>query len=258
MGEIFVGTSGFSFADWVGEVYPSGIRKQEMLPYYERVLGFRTLEVNFTYYALPSRRTMESFMSRTSPDFLFAVKAYKGMTHERGEDLLRQIEAFKEGVSPLDGSMKALLFQFPYAFVPDGKSLDHLKLLRDEFSGTDVVVEFRNSRWQEERYMDVLRSLSMGYCVVDEPRIKGLLPFYPALTSGVGYFRYHGRNKEWFGAPTEVRYDYLYTKEELAESVEAVKEVGGESELTFVFFNNCHAGKAVKNARMFLEMLKNA
>jgi uncharacterized protein YecE (DUF72 family) len=258
MGEIFVGTSGFSFTDWVGEVYPAGIKKQEMLPYYEQALGFKALEVNFTYYALPSKRTIESFMARTSPDFMFAVKAFKGMTHERGEDLSRQIRLFKEGVSPLNGNMKALLFQFPYAFVPDRGNLDYLKLLREEFDGVDAIVEFRNARWLDERYMEILRGLSMGYCVVDEPRLKGLMPFYPSLTSDVGYFRFHGRNKAWFGTPVEVRYDYLYTRDELGESVAAVKKVAAKAGLTFVFFNNCHAGKAVKNAHMFVEMLKDS
>jgi uncharacterized protein YecE (DUF72 family) len=256
MGEIFVGTSGFSFTDWVGEVYPAGIKKQEMLPYYEQVFGFKALEVNFTYYTPPSKRTMESFITRTSPGFLFAVKAYKGLTHERSGDLSRQIRLFKEGISPLNGNMKALLFQFPYAFVPNGENLDYLKLLRDEFAGVDAVVEFRNVKWLDERYLGALRSLSLGYCAVDEPKLKGLMPFYPALTSGVGYFRFHGRNKAWFGTPTEVRYDYLYTKDELGESVGAIKEVASKAASTFVFFNNCHLGKAVNNAQMFVEMLK--
>ncbi|HEY3275885.1 MAG TPA: DUF72 domain-containing protein [Syntrophorhabdaceae bacterium] len=256
MGEIFVGTSGFSFADWVGEVYPAGIKKQEMLPYYEQVLGFKALEVNFTYYALPSKRTMESFIARTSPDFLFAVKAYKGLTHERNEDPTGLMRLFKEGVAPLNGNMKSLLFQFPYGFIPNGRNLDYLKLLKDEFGEFGPVVEFRNVKWSDERYMEILRGLSVGCCVVDEPELAGLLPFKPVLTSDTGYFRFHGRNKNWFGAPMEVRYDYLYTKEELSGPLAAVKEVASKAAVTFVFFNNCHQGKAAKNGRMFLEMLK--
>ena len=256
MGEIYVGTSGFSFKDWIGEVYPPGIKSQEMLAYYERVFGFKALEVNFTYYTLPSKRTMESFVRRTSPDFLYAVKAYRGLTHERGKDLDLLIKAFKDGVSPLNGNLKALLFQFPYSFVPGNESFDYLKLIRDEFQGMGTVVEFRNTKWSDERYMEVLKELSLGYCVVDEPKIKGLLPFFPALTSGIGYFRFHGRNKAWFGTPMEVRYDYLYTREELEEFVEPVKRVAEGAALTFAFFNNCHMGKAVKNAQTFIEMLK--
>ena len=256
MGEILVGTSGFSFDDWVGEVYPSGIKKQEMLPYYEKTLGFSALEVNYTYYSMPSRKTMESFSRRTSNTFSFVVKAYKGMTHERAGNLKEQCRMFKEAASPLEEKFKALLFQFPYMFVPEAANIDHLKRLREEFDGYESVVEFRNVKWLDDRYLETLRELSFGYCIVDEPKLKGLLPFRSALTSDTGYFRFHGRNQAWFNAPVDVRYDYLYSDRELEEFVEPVEEIGTKAKTTFAFFNNCHMGKAAKNARAFDEMIR--
>jgi uncharacterized protein YecE (DUF72 family) len=110
MGDILIGTSGFSFDDWVGEVYPAHIKKHEMLPYYEKTLGFRALEVNYTYYSMPSKKTMESFSMKTSRDFSFVVKAYKGLTHERTGSPKELCRLFKDGVSPLGDSLKALLF----------------------------------------------------------------------------------------------------------------------------------------------------
>jgi uncharacterized protein YecE (DUF72 family) len=62
MSEVLVGTSGFSFDDWIGEIYPENIRKQDMLSYYEKVMGFTALEVNYTYYALPSKKTIGVFL----------------------------------------------------------------------------------------------------------------------------------------------------------------------------------------------------
>jgi uncharacterized protein YecE (DUF72 family) len=255
MGDILIGTSGFSFDDWVGEVYPDIIKKQDMLPYYEKVLGFNALEVNYTYYALPSRRTMESFLKRTSDTFSFAVKAYKGMTHERSEATPGQFKMFKEGISPLGKNLRALLFQFPYAFLPTPENINYLRVLKDEFQDYESVMEFRNARWFEDGHMDVLEKLSFGSCIVDEPKLKGLLPFRPALTSKTGYFRFHGRNRSWFREPLEVRYNYLYSEKELREFVKPIKDVAGRAETTFVFFNNCHAGKAVKNAQMMKELL---
>jgi uncharacterized protein YecE (DUF72 family) len=256
MGDILVGTSGFSFDDWIGEVYPEGIKKHEMLPYYEKVLGFKVLEVNYTYYTMPSKKTMESFMKRTSRDFAFAVKAYKGMTHERKDNLKEQFRLFKEGISPLNGNLKALLFQFPYVFLPNDENMDYLKLLREEFHGLELVVEFRNAKWFDEGYTELLKNLSLGYCIVDEPKIKGLLPFSPVLTSDTGYFRFHGRNRAWFNEPVNIRYDYLYTEKELKGFVTPIKDIANMANTTFVFFNNCHAGKAVKNALMLMDMLK--
>jgi uncharacterized protein YecE (DUF72 family) len=258
MGGILIGTSGFSFDDWVGEIYPKDIRKQEMLPYYEQVLGFNTLEVNYTYYTMPSARTMESFMRRTSGDFSFAVKAHKSMTHERDEDMKGQFRLFREGVRPLGESLKALLFQFPYGFLPTGENVDYLKTIKEEFRDIESVIEFRNARWFDDGNMDVLRKLALGCCVVDEPKLKGLLPFRPDLTSSTGYFRFHGRNKSWFREPVEVRYDYLYTERELREFIPALQNVAKEADRTFVFFNNCHAGKAAKNAQMMKKLLNEA
>jgi uncharacterized protein YecE (DUF72 family) len=258
MGDIFIGTSGFSFDDWIGEVYPENIRKQEMLPYYEKVLGFNALEVNFTYYTLPSKKTMESFARRTSEAFSFAVKAYKGMTHERDEATRGQFKLFKEGVSPLGKSLKTLLFQFPYAFFPSQENIDYLKAIKDEFQDYDPVVEFRNSRWFDNGHMDILKELSLGSCIVDEPKLKGLLPFHPSLTSETAYFRFHGRNKAWFREPVEVRYDYLYSETELREFVKPIQDIALRAKTSFVFFNNCHLGKAAKNARMMKELLNEA
>lgn len=257
MGDILIGTSGFSFDDWIGDVYPPGTRKQDMLPYYVNKLGFKTLEVNYTYYAMPSRKTMESFARRTTTDFSFVVKAYKGITHDIGDDIKGTCRLFREGIEPLGANMKALLFQFPYMFLPTDENIGYLRKIRDEFAGYESVIEFRNSKWFEERYFDLLKELSLGFCVVDEPKLKGLMPFTPVLTSRTGYFRFHGRNRAWFREPVDVRYDYLYSEKELKTFVQPIADVASKADgTTFVFFNNCHAGKAAKNALMMIELLR--
>jgi uncharacterized protein YecE (DUF72 family) len=257
MGEILVGTSGFSFDDWIGEVYPQGTRKQDMLPYYVNNLGFKALEVNYTYYSMPSRRTMESFARRTASDFSFVVKAYRGITHSVADDIKETCRFFKEGIEPLGENMKALLFQFPYMFLPTDENIAYLRRVRDEFAGYESIIEFRNARWFEERYFELLRELSLGFCVVDEPKLKGLMPFTPVLTSQTGYFRFHGRNRAWFREPVDVRYDYLYSEKELKTFVQPIEDAASNTDGTiFVFFNNCHAGKAAKNALMMIELLR--
>ena len=79
---IKVGTSGFSFPDWVGNIYPANIKKGDMLQYYEQKLGFKITEINSTYYTIPSQKSFEGMVKKTSPDFEFTVKAHKSMTHE--------------------------------------------------------------------------------------------------------------------------------------------------------------------------------
>jgi uncharacterized protein YecE (DUF72 family) len=152
--------------------------------------------------------------------------------------------------------MKALLFQFPYMFVPGDENIAYLRSLREEFDGYKPIVEFRNAKWSDDRHLEMLKELSFGYCIVDEPKLKGLLPFSPHLTSDTGYFRFHGRNTLWFNQPLEVRYDYLYSETELRQFVPPIKDIAQRASTTYIFFNNCHAGKAVKNALMMIEMLK--
>lgn len=226
-----------------------------MLPYYEKVLGFDTLEVNFTYYALPSIKTMESFNNRTSDDFTFVVKAYSGLTHKRDKTFDKLCGIFKDGLKPLKNKLKAILFQFPYAFTPSDENINYLKSLRKEFNGYSSIVEFRNEKWLKNRYIEMLREISLGFCIVDEPKIKGLMPYYPVITSDTGYFRFHGRNEQWFNVPSEVRYDYLYSEDELREFVPTINDISEKAKTTFVYFNNCHMGKAVRNARRLKELL---
>jgi uncharacterized protein YecE (DUF72 family) len=83
--------------------------------------------------------------------------------------------------------------------------------------------------------MDLLRELSFGYCIVDDPKLKGLPPFHPVLTSDTGDFRFHGRNKAWFREPMEVRYNYLYTEQELKEFIPPIRDIAGAAKTTFVF-----------------------
>lgn len=118
-----------------------------------------------------------------------------------------------------------------------------------------IVVEFRNRGWLRNNTSSFLKENGMGYCVVDEPKLKGLMPFVPIITSDIGYIRFHGRNKNWFNSPLSVRYNYDYSKDELKEFVEPVKKLGLRTPKLLVFFNNCHAGHATKNAITFSKML---
>lgn len=258
---ILVGTSGFSFPDWVGTVYPPGTKKEEMLTYYQEALQMEAVEINSTYYSLIRQKTIENMAKRTSPEFKFAVKAYKGITHEFGkkspEEIQKDIENFRFTIQPLaeNGKLIAVLLQFPYAFRPSQESLDYLFLLREKFA-ENLVIEFRNIAWHRDHYYDFLRNNRLGYCVVDEPKLKGLLPFNPIATSETGYIRFHGRNPNWFNsASVSERYNYEYSEQELQDFVRSAKELSGKVALLTTFFNNCHLGAALRNAQRFKQLL---
>ncbi len=260
-----VGTSGFSFDDWLGRAYPAGLAKTKMLEYYERVLGFDTVELNFTYYAMPTPRTLSSMVGRTNPGFCFVVRSHKDMTHDIWQDDDRRLlkdtsdvfKAFREGISPLvdTGRLGCVLVQFPVFFYPAPQNFDYLRKMPALMPGVSLVVEFRNRAWLRPDAYRLLEETGMGCCVVDEPKLPRLMPFEPRRTSDIAYFRFHGRNKNWFNASREERYNYLYSADELREFIPSLRSVSAGAKTTYTFFNNCHAGAAARNALMMKQML---
>ena len=82
------------------------------------------------------------------------------------------------------------------------------------------------------------------------------MPFYPAATSAIGYFRFHGRNTSWFNVPTSVIYDYLYSTGQVKEFIPPITLIASITEQVFAFFNNCHAGSAVQNAALLIRLIQ--
>ncbi len=108
---------------------------------------------------------------------------------------------------------------------------------------------------------DWLRERSLGYCAVDEPALPGLVPPVVHLTTDVGYVRFHGRNEAtWWasgrGTGGGDRYDYDYSERELNEWVLRIADLAAKAKQTYLFFNNCHAGQAARNARLMEELLR--
>ncbi len=261
---IKVGTSGFSFADWKGTVYPAGLRDREMLSFYEKELGFNALEVNFTYYTLPSQKSFTAMSQKTSGHFEFVVKANQRMTHEiRNRETREMIDnretfkKFKYSLEPLikEGKLAGILAQFPYGFFLNRENLGYLERFKEEMEDVPLVFEFRNETWLKEGTFDFLKKNGIGFCIVDEPKLPKLMPYLPRATSEIGYFRFHGRNPNWFNVPSSVRYDYLYSEKELGEFIPDIKDISKKAAKTFVFFNNCHAGSAAKNAAQMAKLL---
>ena len=223
---VLIGTSGFSYKDWVGPVYPKGLPKPEWLPFYAN--QFSTCELNFSYYRIPAVHTLERMAAKVPEGFLFTVKAYKGITHER-EEPEPQMEQFAAALVPLIEAKKfaCVLAQFPYSFHANQANREYIKRVREGFEGLPVVVEFRSREWISERTFDELRALDLGFCCVDQPRFKNLVPPVAVATGPVAYVRFHGRNraKWWQHDEAWERYDYTYRDEELVEWVDKIRQL---------------------------------
>lgn len=258
---LHVGTCGFSYRDWVGPFYPLGVKPQSMLEYY--AARFSTVEIDTTYYAIPKASTFESMAQRTPKDFRFCVKAPGSITHLPADAKPEESEfqAFSESLDPLHrrGKLAAVLAQFPGAFRPSRESFARLELLRRQWPTMRLVAEFRHRDWQRDSVLNILQSLDVGWCNVDEPRLESLMRPDAQATSAVGYIRFHGRNaaKWWKQERTSAeRYDYSYTLDELTEWLPRIAEVADRTKESFVFFNNHRNGQAATNARQMAELLE--
>lgn len=259
MARIYVGTSGYSYDDWVGPFYPADLAKREFLGYYGQV--FDAVEVNYTYYRMPNPGTLRAMGEKVGRDFSFAVKAHRAMTHERTADEAT-FDEFRVALAPLaeSGKLGAVLAQFPWSFKPAREAVEWLRRLAGAMEGLPLVVEFRNAGWIRDRTFEFLDDLGLGFCCVDQPRLRGLMPPVVRLTGSIGYVRFHGRNaqKWWEHDEAWQRYDYLYTREELAEWVPRVAELSEKGDVLYAFFNNHYQAQAVRNATLFRDLLADA
>ncbi|HEU4725280.1 MAG TPA: DUF72 domain-containing protein [Candidatus Eisenbacteria bacterium] len=206
---ILIGTSGYSFPDWVGLFYPAGIDRGKMLEFYSR--EFPAVEVNATYYRIPPPATLRAMERKTPPAFEFVVKTHHDMTH------LRSLEpelyaAFARAVEPLlaAGKLQGLIAQFPYSFHRTPENERFLAALKARLPDVPLFVEFRHRSWADEGVWTRLEEEGLGYVSVDEPDLPGLVPPIARVTGPerIGYVRLHGRNREnWWRNPERGRPD---------------------------------------------------
>jgi uncharacterized protein YecE (DUF72 family) len=256
MAKILVGTSGYSYEDWVGPVYPEGTPQREFLQLY--AAQFPVVELNFTYYAQPNAGAVSRMVEKTPEGFLFCLKAHRSMTHEITDGWEKDVATFREGIRPLQetGRLAAVLLQFPYSFAYTPESRERLAALSDKLSDLPLAVEFRKSEWMKEKVLVGLRERGIALVSVDEPDLPRLVRPTTEVTADFSYVRFHGRNaKNWWTGDNATRYDYLYTPEELNEWTQRVKLILQKARMLMLFFNNHRRGMAVQNAREMRDLL---
>jgi len=248
---IEVGTSGYSFKDWVGVFYPPGTPPGRMLEYYAQ--HFSVVEINTTYYGIPHPRVFAAMAVQVPPDFGFYVKVHQDVTHKR-EDPTASVRELYKAVVPLKerGMLRGFLAQFPYSFKKAPPATEYLVKLADLFAGVEpLFIEFRHTSWFKPIVYESLARHNLGFVNVDLPRLPRLPGPTAVVTNGEGYIRFHGRNAAaWWGSEGSKRYDYLYSEPELREWLPLIKEMSGKARRIITFMNNCHMGQAIKNARM--------
>ncbi|MDA8189755.1 MAG: DUF72 domain-containing protein [Dehalococcoidales bacterium] len=265
MANILVGTCSWSNPGLRGTFYPKEIPGRDMLGFYAR--HFRLVEVDSTYYHLPSYQSVKLWAARTPDDFVFDVKAYKVLTkHDRTtEPDADTFHSFAAALEPMltAGKLGVVLFQFPPWFKFSDENLEYIRECKEQTQPYKLAIEFRSGSWLREdtvhQTLQFLRENELAYVSVDEPQFPGsTVPPIAVATSNVAVVRFHGRNRNtWFkrDISVEERFNYLYTEQELAEWVPKIRELAESAQQVHVLMNNCYHDYSVRNARDISRLL---
>jgi uncharacterized protein YecE (DUF72 family) len=256
----WIGPSGWSYQDWHGIVYP--VRKPRgFKPLTLIARHFNAVEVNSSFYAIPTARMTAAWMPLVPADFRFAFKLTRIFTHEPDPTPDKAtVTAFKAALRPVQeaGRLGPLLMQFPWSFRYTAEAVGRLRRLADSFGECDRVVEVRHASWAQPDALDLLRQIG-GYCNIDQPRLRNCLGPTEHVFGPTAYVRLHGRNAaNWFAEniPTYERYNYLYADAELREWVGRLNAIAAKAENVYVFANNHYRGQGVANALELRSLLE--
>ncbi len=262
MARTYVGTAGWSYADWEGVVYPeskgAGFHPLAFLADYVDMV-----EINSTFYRPATPAMAAAWLRRVAerPDFLFAVKLHQIFTHQRGEFTEKDVAAFKAGIDLLRvrNRIAALLVQFPWSYNRTPENTAYLLRLFGLFAEYPLALEIRHESWNTPEFYDLLGANRVAFCNIDQPLFKdSIAPSSVVTNPDYSYVRLHGRNyKNWFrqDAGRDDRYDYLYSRDELGDWVRRIRELGARSGKVYVVTNNHYRGQAVANALQIRNMI---
>jgi uncharacterized protein YecE (DUF72 family) len=294
---ILVGTASWTDPTLLksGRFYPPGTNSADArLRYYAR--HFPIVEVDSSYYALPSYRNAELWVERTPASFVFNIKVFRFFTHHQTqlkvlppnvqaalgewsgnlyyEDTPNEVKdelwrQFSLSLEPLvqAGKLGTLLFQFPKWFIVRRASLEHLREIRARLPQHPIAVEFRHESWFSEKYRERTlafeREMGFSNVTVDEPQLPGSIPaVWEPTNPDLGLFRLHGRNAQTWNKKglrsASERFNYDYTEQELAGFVPQVFALARQVRQVHVILNNNLEDQGVRNARTFIDLLGRA
>ncbi|GAB1484122.1 hypothetical protein MASR2M78_29390 [Treponema sp.] len=184
MARVLIGTSGYSYKDWVGPLYPEGTDPGDYLGFYSKL--FPTVELNFSYYRMPNAGQLAELMKKAGPKLLFSIKANEALTHSIEVASWRSAaKTFMDALEPLrtDNRLAGVLLQFPYSFHYEVDRRRYLNDLLGALAGLPLAVEFRCSDWYNNRVIDAFRERRIALSSMDMPALKGLPPLMDVVTS---------------------------------------------------------------------------
>lgn len=238
-GSIVTGTSGWSYAHWAGPFYPENLPESEWLAYYAE--RFSSVEINNTFYRLPSVETLEQWQEKVPASFEFAVKASRYITHmKKLKDPSDTVPRFLERLDALGPALGPILFQLPPHWHANADRLRHF--LAALPTGYRYVFEFRDPSWFDPAIRALLERSGSTFCIHEIGRERSPL----MVTANLVYVRLHGPDAAYQGS---------YSDSALRGWARALGEWAGAGHDVRCYFDNDDAGHAVANAARLADLL---
>ena len=229
-----IGTSGYSYPEWLGSFYPEDLPENRMLAFYAQ--QFDTVEVNYTFYRMPTVRTLQGWGKETPSSFIFSLKAPRRITHDlRLRDAADPLSFFTETTASLKERLGVLLFQLPPFLKKDSSRLEDF--LHQVPPGFRTAFEFRNTTWFADDVFECMRRFGVGLCVTENEQRD--TPF--EITADFGYFRL--RKPE-------------YSDAELEAWAKRIDDAAGQWQDAFVYFKHEAEGKGPHFAMRFRDIVR--
>jgi uncharacterized protein YecE (DUF72 family) len=239
MEKLHIGTMGWSYDFWKGNFYPE--ESKNLLTEYAKI--FDTVEINNTFYRIPSRDTVRNWKEETPDEFIFSAKFPRKITHIKMlHDCKEELDVFIEHVSMLGSKLGPLLIQLPPGFAPEMSGI-----LKDFLSGLPercrFAVEIRNKKWLDEKFYDLLRDNSVALVLIDHP----WMPPMNTITADFTYIRWLGDRKKVKGTHGLVEKDRRKDIEDWAVKVKGFLD---DSIEVFGYFSKSYSGYPPGDVRM--------
>jgi uncharacterized protein YecE (DUF72 family) len=258
---LYLGTSSWSFDDWRGTVYPVDARSSDYLTHYAR--RFTAVEIDMTFYRIPTPTMIEGWNQRTPAGFRFAAKMPQIITHEKVlRDCQAELQQFTEVMSLLGDKLGPLLFQFPYFskrhFSSAQAFLDRLEPVLDRLpEGFQFAVEVRNRWWVTRRLLDLLRAHGVALALTDHPwmpPIQELIRQHDVVTADFIYIRWLG-DRQAMETITR-KWDRLVVDrtQDTEQWAAIVRQFLARDLTVYGFYNNHYAGHSPGSIALFSEI----
>ncbi|HEY9712862.1 MAG TPA: DUF72 domain-containing protein [Chroococcales cyanobacterium] len=243
MAEILIGTSGWVYKSWAERFYPKDLAQKHDLEYYSH--QFPTVEINSSYYRLPSEQAYDSWKEQVPSDFVFSVKASRFLTHmKKLKDPADPWERIMKGAVHLESKLGPILLQFPQMWTKNIERLEEFfeSIDKSKRRNVQLVFELRNESWHTKDVLRLLERNDAAWCIADSFKFDR----FDDVTTDFTYIRYHGREAD---KPSN------YTDAELKREATKIKRFARRGIEVFAYFNNDAEGHAVRNAQKLTQLV---